>query len=257
MMATPYRKNVIPNWFVGICCFIAAMLAACSPSSEQTQQTAASSSMSFISLSSASSSKSALSSLSAVAASSSSASSPFPISPNGHSKNISDQSGGSVSSKSQGGEVLNRSSAGKAGAAVEHAETQSTSRSSVTSSSASSLPFSVSSSASSVLAEKPAPAPSLNLDSLEQRLRETKAIGVFTKLSLKNQVDDLLSDFRAYYGGKSKIVLADLRQRYDLLLMKILTLLQDTDAALAADIRSSREAIWDILRDPDKFAEIS
>ncbi|MES1195434.1 MAG: hypothetical protein ABUL58_00620 [Steroidobacter sp.] len=98
---------------------------------------------------------------------------------------------------------------------------------------------------------------SLDLNSLEQRLRDTKAIGVFTKLSLKNQVDDLLNDFRAYYRGKSKTVLTDLRQRYDLLLMKILTLLQDTDVSLAADIRSSREAIWDILRDPEKFAEIS
>jgi hypothetical protein len=88
-------------------------------------------------------------------------------------------------------------------------------------------------------------------------LRETKAIGVFTKLSLKNQVDDLLSDFRKYYSGKSKMVLTDLRQRYDLLLMKIMTLLQDSDVKLAADIRASREAIWDILRDPKKFAEIS
>jgi len=98
---------------------------------------------------------------------------------------------------------------------------------------------------------------SLNLTSLEQRLRDTKAIGVFTKLSLKNQVDDLLDDFRSYYRGQSKLVLTDLRQRYDLLMMKILTLLQDSDVTLASDIRSSREAIWDILRDPKKFAEIS
>ncbi|HVY23925.1 MAG TPA: hypothetical protein VG962_11305 [Steroidobacteraceae bacterium] len=114
-----------------------------------------------------------------------------------------------------------------------------------------------SSSSSTTLSTAPASQPSLDLDSLEQRLRETKAIGVFTKLSLKNQVDDLLSDFRAHYAGKSRVALSDLRQRYDLLLMKILTLLQDDDAPLAADIRSSREAIWDILRDPNKFAQIS
>ncbi|MES1189751.1 MAG: hypothetical protein ABUS47_01605 [Steroidobacter sp.] len=114
-----------------------------------------------------------------------------------------------------------------------------------------------SSSSSTTLSTAPASQPSLDLDSLEQRLRETKAIGVFTKLSLKNQVDDLLSDFRAHYAGKSSVALSDLRQRYDLLLMKILTLLQDDDAPLAADIRSSREAIWDILRDPNKFAQIS
>jgi len=39
---------------------------------------------------------------------------------------------------------------------------------------------------------KPAATPALDLKSLEKRLRETTAIGVFTKLALKNQVDDLL-----------------------------------------------------------------
>src|SRR5262249_7854586 len=39
-------------------------------------------------------------------------------------------------------------------------------------------------------------AATLDLRSLEQRLRDTTAIGVFTKLSLKNQVDDLLREFR-------------------------------------------------------------
>jgi biotin operon repressor len=47
-----------------------------------------------------------------------------------------------------------------------------------------------------------------------------------------------------------------LRQQYDLLLLKVLTLLQDSDPSLAAAISSSREAIWGILSDPDKFAKI-
>jgi hypothetical protein len=91
---------------------------------------------------------------------------------------------------------------------------------------------------------------------LEQRLRETRAIGVFTKLSLKNQVDDLLNAFRDLYRGPTKRPSAELRQRYDLLLLKVLTLLQDGDPPLAAAIASSREAIWSILADPDKFAKI-
>jgi hypothetical protein len=98
--------------------------------------------------------------------------------------------------------------------------------------------------------------PTLNLADLEQRLRETRAIGVFTKLSLKNQVDDLLNAFRALYRGPNKHPPAELRQRYDLLLLKVLTLLQDGDPPLAAAISSSREAIWSILADPDKFAQI-
>jgi hypothetical protein len=105
-------------------------------------------------------------------------------------------------------------------------------------------------------ASRPNASPTLNLADLEQRLRETRAIGVFTKLSLKNQVDDLLNAFRELYRGPDKHPSAELRQRYDLLLLKVLTLLQDGDPPLAAAISSSREAIWGILADPDKFAKI-
>jgi hypothetical protein len=104
--------------------------------------------------------------------------------------------------------------------------------------------------------QKPPSSPALDLTALEQRLRDTHAIGVFTKLSLKNQVDDLLDQFRAYYRGQIKTPLAALRQQYDLLLLKVLTLLQDSDPPLAAAILSSREAIWSILADPEKFTKI-
>ncbi len=99
-------------------------------------------------------------------------------------------------------------------------------------------------------------APALDLTDLEQRLRDTRAIGVFTKLSLKNQVDDLLKQFRAQYRGSNKHPSPELRQRYDLLIIKVLSLLQDSDPQLAAAISSSREAIWGILADPDKFEKI-
>jgi hypothetical protein len=98
--------------------------------------------------------------------------------------------------------------------------------------------------------------PPLDLASLETRLKETKAIGVLTKIALKNQIDDLLDQFRAFYQGKLKTTLAELRRPYDLLVLKVLSLLQDTDPALASAIAASREAIWGILSDPGKFAAI-
>src|ERR1700722_16108026 len=103
---------------------------------------------------------------------------------------------------------------------------------------------------------KPPAPPALDLAGLEQRLRDTHAIGVFTKLSLKNQVDDLLGAFRAFHGGRAQPPLAELRQRYDLLLLKVLTLLQDGDPPLASAISASREAIWALLADRDKFQKI-
>ena len=103
----------------------------------------------------------------------------------------------------------------------------------------------------------PSPAPAtLNLADLERRLRETRAIGVFTKLSLKNQVDDLLDAFRQLYRDPNRRPTPELRERYDGLLLKVLTLLQDSDPPLAAAIASSREAIWGVLSDPEEFSKI-
>lgn len=103
---------------------------------------------------------------------------------------------------------------------------------------------------------KKSASPTLDLTALETRLKETKAIGVFTKITLKNQVDDLLDQFRAYYQGRAKTTLAELRQPYDRLLLKVLSLLQDGDPDLARTIVASREAIWGILADPNKFATL-
>ena len=78
-----------------------------------------------------------------------------------------------------------------------------------------------------------------------------------TKIALKNQVDDLLNQFRAFYAGKLKTTLAELRRPYDLLVLKVLSLLQDSDPSLAAAIAASREAIWVILSDRMKFAKFA
>ena len=112
----------------------------------------------------------------------------------------------------------------------------------------------------------PAPAPAkapaaaaapLDLRTLEQRLKDTAAIGVLTKLSLKNQVDDLVARFKTYHAGARPPTLTELKPSFDLLLMKVLSLLQDKDSALARDINASRDAIWGVLTDKQKLAEFS
>lgn len=95
--------------------------------------------------------------------------------------------------------------------------------------------------------------PPLDVAALKARLRDTTAIGVFTKLALKNQMDDLLNQFRAYYQGGQKTSVASLRQPYDMLVLKVLSLVQDSDPSLARTISGSREAIWAILANAEKF----
>lgn len=96
----------------------------------------------------------------------------------------------------------------------------------------------------------------LDLNGLEARLRETRAIGLFTKLSLKNQVDDLLEQFQEFHAGRGGGPLPRLRERFDLLVLKVLSLLQDRDARLARDVAASREALWALLADPRTFSTL-
>lgn len=104
------------------------------------------------------------------------------------------------------------------------------------------------------VAASPPVAP-LDFTSLGTRLRETKTIGMLTKLAVKNQADDLLEKLRAYHQQQGTATLAELRQAYDTLLVKVLSFLEDGDPPLARDIVQSRAAIWDILADPRRFIE--
>ena len=94
------------------------------------------------------------------------------------------------------------------------------------------------------------------MKALTDQLRATKAIGVFTKLSLKNKVDDLLQDIGKHYEGKTPPTMTELRQHYNLLMMKVLSLLQDDDPVLASTIVASREAIWGLLANAKTFAAL-
>ena len=99
------------------------------------------------------------------------------------------------------------------------------------------------------------PAPAFEFDTLEQRLKQTKALGFFTKLELKNRIDDLLDAVREYHARGSGN-LSEIREQFDLLVLKVMTLLQDKEAALAAQISRARSDLWAILADPERFAAL-
>ncbi len=89
-----------------------------------------------------------------------------------------------------------------------------------------------------------APPQSMDLESLTACLKKTRAVGFFTKHSLKNEIDDLLKHIDKHHAGKSTLSYEQLRERFHLLLLKVLALLQDKDKELAEDISIARESIW-------------
>ncbi len=97
----------------------------------------------------------------------------------------------------------------------------------------------------------------LDMESLKQRLRDTAAIGFFSKRALRNQMDDLVMLFRVHYATGQKTDIALLRPPYNMLVLKVLALVQDGDPPLVHTIAGSREALWLILADPQKFKLIT
>jgi hypothetical protein len=54
--------------------------------------------------------------------------------------------------------------------------------------------------------------PPLDLNAMTEELKATKAMGVFTKIALKNQIDDLLDLFDEFYQGTATLTMRDLRR---------------------------------------------
>jgi hypothetical protein len=107
-------------------------------------------------------------------------------------------------------------------------------------------------------AEAPANAVTQTYDvkALVGRLRETNAIGFFTKLALKNQIDDLMGRFRRFHAREEETPLEQLRNQFNLLFMKVVALLQDRDPTLGQEIAKGREILWGKLADPREFARL-
>ena len=96
-------------------------------------------------------------------------------------------------------------------------------------------------------ASEPEGKPTFNVDVLVDRMKETKAIGVITKLSLKNQVDDLLekADKIKSTNGDTTEKKSALRENFEGLILKTVTLLnKGEDYMLAEYIYLAREELW-------------
>jgi hypothetical protein len=95
----------------------------------------------------------------------------------------------------------------------------------------------------------------ISLEELGARIKATPAIGTFTKLALKNDIDDLVDDLRGYHEHHEGD-LDDLHQRYEALVLKLMALLEDDEPELALALARSRNDIWSRLVNPVEFAKL-
>ncbi len=82
---------------------------------------------------------------------------------------------------------------------------------------------------------------------LEERLKDTDAIGFFTKLAIRNDIVDLMDKIKKYRKSSMlKVKIKEIRSSFDGLLLKIIALLEG-DPKLSRDLYVGRESIWESL----------
>jgi len=96
-------------------------------------------------------------------------------------------------------------------------------------------------------AVKPEEQITVDIEALKTRLKETDAIGVFTKLAIRSDILDLVDEINRYRKqAKLESKINELRASFDGLLLKMVALLEG-DPILSRDLYVSRESIWKSL----------
>ncbi len=88
---------------------------------------------------------------------------------------------------------------------------------------------------------------SVDFNVLKERLKNTDAIGFFTKLAIRSDIVDLMDKIKTYRKqAVLKAKMKEIRRSFDGLLLKIIALLKD-DPQLSRDLYVGRETIWESL----------
>lgn len=95
----------------------------------------------------------------------------------------------------------------------------------------------------------------VDLEILADMLARTTAVSLFTKLSLKKDINKVLARMEDYHAGRGKFSLEQLEEQYNLLLMKIAAHLQDKDLKTHKHLCNAWLVIWEDLKDPARFKD--
>ena len=97
----------------------------------------------------------------------------------------------------------------------------------------------------------------VDFETLEKKIRKTNAIGVMAKLKLSSDIKKLLADIKAFHAGNTTLTLEQQREQYDLLYMKVVSLVQEKDPELYNQLCSAWDPVWVALQDESNLEKVS
>ncbi len=92
-----------------------------------------------------------------------------------------------------------------------------------------------------------------DLGALETKIRDTDAIGLFSKISLRYEIWSLIDEMARLHEGKSTVRLDKQKQNFERLIDSAVVMLRQGDISLAEEVEGSRDAFWQILKSPEKL----
>lgn len=92
---------------------------------------------------------------------------------------------------------------------------------------------------------------SRDLDALEAKIRNTDAIDLFAKISIKNELSSLIEEIARSRESKNAADLKIQKARFEKLIDGTVAMLRKGDAPLAKEVAESRGAIWNFLNRPE------
>jgi len=92
----------------------------------------------------------------------------------------------------------------------------------------------------------------LDLGSLEAKIRNTDAMDLFAKISLKSELSSLMDEVARCQLTKNAAGLKQQRARLEKLIDETVALLRKGDVSLADEVNRSRDAVWSFLNRPER-----
>lgn len=96
-----------------------------------------------------------------------------------------------------------------------------------------------------------------DLGTLETKIRNTDAIDLFSKVSLKYEISSLIDEMARSHETKNAAGFTKQRARFEKLVDRMVIMLRKGDLSFAKEVEDSREALWKILNSPEKLLAIA
>lgn len=93
----------------------------------------------------------------------------------------------------------------------------------------------------------------ISIEAMQKMLRRAEGIGLWTKIKLERRINRFTEDFYWYHKGANGKSLLQMRERFNALHSRVVTLLQARNPGMSKQFSDARDVLWFAYRNPGAF----